>query len=351
MLLQRISGLIHRRQLPDIRFWLDNRDLLWRELNPARSGAWHVVCQDPPIVYVMEFEREVDALAKRLRRRPAWLLVSNPWIPRTTSEARALEQRTAAIRSRYPDVSIVYLCNEPDEAARLSAAGLHAEFCHQNALLDESLYRPLPGVVPIYDAIYIAQLIAYKRHYLAREVRSLLVKTYLSEASRDREYMREAVGALRHARWIYRCTDAEVCAAINTCRVGLCLSAAEGGMYSSVEYLLCGLPVVTTPSVGGRGAFFDDECVLTVEPEPMSVRLGVEEMIRRDLDPRGIRESVLSKLRPHRAKFVEIVNHILSQSGVAPTYQWGDRFINKMWKPQPFTLVRRECPIASAARR
>ena len=38
-------------------------------------------------------------------------------------------------------------------------------------------------------------------------------------------------------------------------RCGLALSAQEGAMYASGEYLLAGLPVVTTRSRGGRDAF------------------------------------------------------------------------------------------------
>ena len=39
---------------------------------------------------------------------------------------------------------------------------------------------------------------------------------------------------------------------LNRARVGLCLSAREGAMFASMEYLLSGLPIVTTPSMGGR---------------------------------------------------------------------------------------------------
>lgn len=40
-------------------------------------------------------------------------------------------------------------------------------------------------------------------------------------------------------------------------RCGLILSAEEGACFAAMEYLLCGLPVVTTPNIGGRDEFFD----------------------------------------------------------------------------------------------
>jgi glycosyltransferase involved in cell wall biosynthesis len=351
MLLERLSRLIRERRLPDVMFWWANRDLLWREVHPPRSGSWHVLCADPVIVYVMEFGREVESLARRLRARPTWLLVSNPWIPRSLTEAHALARRTAELGARYPRLSIVYLCNDADEAAALGAAGLQSRFCHQNALLDENLFRPKPGVPKTADAIYLAQLVAYKRHYLARDIQSLIVKTYLSGATRDRAYIQQALRDLWHARWVYRCSDEDVCELINSCRVGLCLSAAEGGMYASMEYMLCGLPVVTTPSVGGREVFWHGDHVLTVDPDPASVRLGVEAMIRRNLDPERVRNATLARLRPHRETFVDTVNSILVGAGRAPTYQWGDRFIHKMSKERPFRLVSGECLAASTVRR
>lgn len=45
---------------------------------------------------------------------------------------------------------------------------------------------------------------------------------------------------------------AQVCAALNRGEVGLALSELEGACWASTEYLLCGLPVVSTPCSGGR---------------------------------------------------------------------------------------------------
>ena len=41
------------------------------------------------------------------------------------------------------------------------------------------------------------------------------------------------------------------------------MSSQEGAMYSSVEYLLCGLPIVSTKSTGGHDVFFTDtNCII-----------------------------------------------------------------------------------------
>lgn len=92
----------------------------------------------------------------------------------------------------------------------------------------------------------------------------------------------------------------EIVRLYNQCRVGLCLSGMEGAMFASMEYLLCGLPIVTTRSVGGRDAFFDPEYVITVEDTPEAVSAGVKEMCARAPDPARIRAQTLEKTAMHR---------------------------------------------------
>jgi glycosyltransferase involved in cell wall biosynthesis len=341
MLLQRAARLVRERRLPDLRFWWSRRQYLWRELARSRTGSWHAVHTDPPIIYIMPHGREVEALARRLRGRRAGLLVSNPWIPRGAKETSELRLQTDRLLARYPGLAVTYLCNDREEASRLTDRGLDAEFCHQNAFLDERLFRVLSTATKSVDAIYIAQLATFKRHHLAREVQDLVVSTYLTEWC-DGEYIQRTTDALKHARWVYDLSEEQLCRLINSCRIGLCLSAVEGGMYASMEYLLCGLPIVTTSSVGGRDEFFDPEHVITVDADPTSVARGVQEMISRRLDPRRIRASALEKVETHRSNFVNIVNRILVTLGRTPSFRWGDRFTHKMYNMQAFSHLRQE---------
>lgn len=58
----------------------------------------------------------------------------------------------------------------------------------------------------------------------------------------------------------------QVCAALNRCEVGLALSELEGPCWASTEYLLCGLPVVTTPCSGGREVWYNEGNSIVVQP-------------------------------------------------------------------------------------
>ena len=86
----------------------------------------------------------------------------------------------------------------------------------------------------------------------------------------------------------------------NRARVGLILSEKEGACFASMEYLLCGLPVVSTPSIGGRDVFWDDRFVIVCDPTPEAVAGAVQEIKRRNIDPQLVRAATLEKVEEHR---------------------------------------------------
>ena len=82
----------------------------------------------------------------------------------------------------------------------------------------------------------------------------------------------------------------------NQSLVGLCLSGAEGAMFSAGEYLLCGLPIVSTHSIGGRDALFDDYNSILTPAEPQSIANAVAQFVKARRDPYRIRADALSRM-------------------------------------------------------
>jgi glycosyltransferase involved in cell wall biosynthesis len=112
----------------------------------------------------------------------------------------------------------------------------------------------------------------------------------------------------------------DVAACINRARVGLCLSAEEGAMFASTEYLLCGLPVVTTVNRGGRDFFFEPEFCATVEPDPRAVGCAVADLVGNTPAPETIRAATLEKVRRERLKLRDIVGAIFETEGIVPRF-------------------------------
>ena len=179
----------------------------------------------------------------------------------------------------------------------------------------------------------------YKRCELAAKVESLAVITAPLK-SFDTEYFETIKKKLNHANWLNfdknwqysRISLAKIPRIINQCRVGIVLSKVEGACYSAIEYMLCGLPVVSTPSRGGRDEFFTDYTSIIVERSEVAVAQGVEQLIALNIDPLFVREHTLKLVEAHRARLFDLVNRIWYEHGINRdlTEEWTKLFKNKM---------------------
>ncbi len=269
-------------------------------------------------------------VAERVGERDALWLVVLHW----TLETGDLRDRIAAcwraFAPSFPRHRVLMLCNTPRELALLEEAGVPAMLCNHNVLVSERLYDVRAGEAKLYDAVYNARMLRYKRHALARAIARLAV-IYYDVESAEEGYFAEVRAALPHAVFVNeamakagygrlanaraQALAAELIAArsyvglrpetvaetLNRAQVGLCLSAAEGAMYASMEYLLCGLPVVSTASLGGRDAFFAPEYSRIVPAEPQAIADAAAALARAAPPAGEIRARTLARVLPMRA--------------------------------------------------
>lgn len=189
---------------------------------------------------------------------------------------------------------------EETEAAR--QAGFRSAWVNHNSWLDENRFRP-QDVPKQFRAVLVSQLAPYKRIELAARVPGLaLVPASLFHLHRPVD-----VTTFADMQLIERCTWDAIPGLLNRARTGLILSAEEGACHASSEYLLCGLPVVSTPSVGGRDVFYTPSNSLLVEPTAEAVARGVDEMIRRAPAPWPIHEAHVNLSREFRRRFAREV--------------------------------------------
>ena len=252
-------------------------------------------------------------IGRKLVGKPALFLVYFSWSMRRPRAAGRLATAATVYRRKRPEHRIVLLCNEDEERRILTAAGAEAVTISGNAFVDEEIFRPLPGTEKIYDAANNAAMLSWKRHGLAERVATCAHIFYEKEHSDHAEtmsYLASLRSQMPNHAFINKVVDDRievisshaVNAALAQCRVGMCLSAEEGAMLASVEYMLAGLPVVSTPNVGGRDVFSDPEFWLTVEPTPEAIGDAVTELIRRDVPADRIRARTLKRIYEHRAR-------------------------------------------------
>jgi glycosyltransferase involved in cell wall biosynthesis len=189
------------------------------------------------------------------------------------------------------------------------------------------------GEPKLYRALLNSQSREFKRHDLAFNVKNLAWITYNEVGIADR--IGELVAQYRYLDYVNYSQEtgsvlldgAQLRRILNRARCGLALSGEEGPNNASMEYFLCGLPLVTTPAKGGREEMYDPRHVRIVAPEPDAVEHAVAYFCAHPIDPMEIRASALRKAMPHRARLIEWLSGVASRDLLAES---GDNY----WLPQ-----------------
>ena len=269
--------------------------------------------------------------------RPANVLISPSWY---------LEKHLAHVldcieraRVRFPNIRFTILACTDEEEKLARSRALDAFLCNHNCFLDERLIYPEPNIPKIYDAVLNSRLVPLKRPELAARTSRLAVITAGYELEKD--YVTSTLAAMHDLAY---CNVSQVSGVLRylnleqvrrilvQSRCGLALSAEEGAMFASGEYLLAGLPVVTTPSRGGRDVFFHPDYVTTVETTPEAVAQAVMEFKTRELDPVMIRNRTIALFREHRRRLVGHLSRIAQSdlSRLADAAMWLPQFRHQM---------------------
>jgi hypothetical protein len=330
---------------------------------PDTPIAGYLIARNPLIVWgPNQPKRQAgpgSVLADAIGNRRAYFLFS---LSSTREIGRSFEEDVAevtALRARYPEQRHVALCNTRAEVERFGARRVPAILCSALAFVDETKFVPDPEAPKELDAIYTATLTSVKRHELCRDVENLgLIYHWFSERWRNltpAEVLTSYRALLPQARFLndeggdYRLFHNEtVCHWINRARVGLCLSAHEGAMLATIEYLLSGIPVVSTPSIGGRDRVLDPRYTLIVEPDASAVAAAVRTLAGRPYDPMAIRKAAFDAMRDDRIRLIRLIEAIYREEAVpfpadAP---WLELYRRGAWPMTTIERILASVPIA-----
>ena len=244
----------------------------------------------------------------------------------TPDSIEALARDHIEVSRRFPDARFVILGNTEGEMAALARVGLPCMLANELIFTDEFRFGLASDAAPFdIGAVYNAMFHPIKRHYLAEYIEKLALIFKMPEPA---EF--DAIAAkLPRARYVNLSGSPgayvwrplpheEVVGIYARSEVGLCLSAVEGAMRVSMEYLMCGLPVVSTPSLGGRDRYFHPDYATVCDPTPTAVAEAVREAASKPLPRAAIRQRVMVRLRADRADFLAMVNDLIARELQAP---------------------------------
>jgi uncharacterized protein (TIGR01627 family) len=305
-------------------------------------GPAALISADPPVFLSgIAFEEHIGiarAFGRRFGDVPAAFVLYPTWTIGSPQGAAAVIGAARLHQVRYPGHQLVFICNTAEERDRLVAGGLRALLLNKNCLVSERIFRPLPDVDVEFDAIYNARFDPLKRHELAGQVENLAYLSYDDPANtaESRKEQRELFLRLmaEHPNHVLlnptdealpvRLPAKEVNVALNRAAVGLCLSRMEGANYASLEYMLAGLPVVSTPSIGGREMYFDPEFCIVCDPDPVAVREAVESLRSRHIPREYVRERTLARIEPERRRLLTLLDDLRESLGGPRQFDGGE---------------------------
>jgi glycosyltransferase involved in cell wall biosynthesis len=231
-----------------------------------------------------------------------------------------------------PVERIIVLANSEIELQVAKKLGLiDSKLVCQNAWLDYNLFKPQFDTNKIYDLVINCRPENWKRPFLAKDVGNLAVikganhrpSDYCDLAPLNPVYMNQD-----------RISPQEVCNVLAKSNCGGIFSAIEGACYSSSEYLLMGLPVISTPSLGGRDVWYNDNNSIIVNPNSADVAQAVEEIKDRLNDgsfyPPEIRAMHIAQAEGYRKDFIGMIRARLQGIDKDPAAVFKENYRNKM---------------------
>ncbi len=297
--------------------------------NDVASG--HCMFENKEVaLYFMEGISHSAHLYANVKHDNPWFFTQLPWY----CDEESLQENVDffACVTGLPIERIILLANSENELQTAIKIGLtNSKLVCQNAWLDYNLFQPQFETKKIYDLVINCRPENWKRPFLAKDIDNLAVikganhrpSDYCDLAPLNPAYMNPE-----------RIAPQEVCNILAQSYCGGIFSAVEGACYSSSEYLIMGLPVISTSSLGGRDVWYNDHNSIIVSDNSADVARAVEEVKDRLNDgsfyPPEIRAMHISQAEGYRKDFIGMIRDRLQGIDKDPAAVFKENYRNKM---------------------
>lgn len=249
---------------------------------PDKIPGFTLYRDDKVAVYVMEgISHAVRLYTDFSVPENSYFFVMIPHYVVKSDIQRQIEFFLHVTRNRFPVDRLVVMANSFEDLAIFHELGAtRSFFCNHNCWLDFNLFVQDDAATKIFNLVINTRPEKnMKRPYLAAGVDKLAV--IRGALVRHHDYWPLEQLAPLYMNNKGRLTLEEVVGVLNKSYCGGIFSEKEGACYSSSEYLLCGLPVISTRSHGGRDHWYNDENSIIVDADVGSVAQAVETAVQR----------------------------------------------------------------------
>ena len=216
-----------------------------------------------------------------------------------------------------PNYEITILANSMQEKAYFEKRTTrNVLFCNHNAFLNERVFDIIENVPKMHDLIVDSAFHAYKNVEKANRIKETLHIGYVKH-DQSTHVVIPTYGKLANfanATGKYkRLTKTQINAHYNESRIAGIFSLLEGACFASSQYLLAGLPVISTRSQGGRDIWYNAFNSIMCENDEDSIcnahQLALQRLESGEFNARQIRELHLQQMDEHRNRLIEYMKH------------------------------------------
>jgi glycosyltransferase involved in cell wall biosynthesis len=217
----------------------------------------------------------------------------------------------------YSEYNIILLANSLEEKSFFeSKVKNEVLFCNHNAFLNEHIFKIDNFSKKEYDLVIDSAFNTYKNVNLAKNVPNVIHIGYFKnrESTINDNIVPDFGVIANYLNGPYkRLKKEEISGFYNKSLMGGIFSHTEGACFASSQYLLCGLPVISTKSVGGRDIWYNKDNSIICESDEASVLEAYEtvkkKLFNREFNREKIRNMHLQQMDEHRNTLVEYIKH------------------------------------------
>jgi glycosyltransferase involved in cell wall biosynthesis len=196
---------------------------------------------------------------------------------------------------------------------------------NHNAFIDETVYKIDRTVEQKFDLVVNSSFSAVKNYHLIKNIKNMCAIGYFMVGEQATEstmpsrfaYCPNFEGKTRsieNFKWI---SPVETCKYYNMSKIGGIFSETEGACFSSSEYLLCGMPVLSCRPDGGREIWYNNDNSIICNPDEKSVienfKIITDKYDKGEYDREKIRNTHIEQMEVHRNNLTSAVMNLFEK--------------------------------------